>query len=46
MSTIVNSQSMMDANILIRLNFLDSLKNLKIVLKKERLSYAIVEPLP
>ena len=46
MSTNVNSQSIMDANILTRPNFLDLLKNLRIVLKKERLTYVIIEPLP
>ena len=46
MSTNVNSQSAMDANILTRPNFLDWLKNLKIVFKKERLTYVITEPLP
>ena len=46
MSTNVNSQSTMDANILTEPNFLDLLKNLRIVLKRERLLYVIVEPLP
>ena len=46
MSTNVNSQSRMDANILTRPNFLDLLNNLRIVLKKERLTYVIIEPLP
>ena len=46
MSTNVNSQSIMDANILTGPNFLDWLKNLRIVLKRERLAYVIVEPLP
>ena len=46
MSTNVNSQSIMDANILTEPNFLDWLKNLRIVLKKEILAYVIVEPLP
>ena len=36
----------MDANILTGPKFLDWLKNLRIVLKKERLAYVIVEPLP
>ena len=45
MSTNVNSQSIMDANILSEPNFLDWLKNLRIVLKKERLTYVIVEQL-
>ena len=46
MSMNVNSQSIMDANILIGPNFLDWLKNLRIVLKRERLAYVIIEPLP
>ena len=45
MSINVNPQSIMDANILTKPNFLDWLKNLRIVLKKERLAYVIVEPL-
>ena len=36
----------MNVNILTRPNFLDWLKNLRIVLKRERLAYVIVEPLP
>ena len=46
MSTNVNSRSAMDANILIEPNFLDWLKNLRIVLKRERLAYVITKPLP
>ena len=46
MSTNVNSQSIMDVNILTKPNFLDWLKNLRIVLKRERLAYVVVEPLP
>ena len=46
MSTNVNSQSIMDANILTKPNFLDWLKNLKTIVKRERLTYVIVEPLP
>ena len=46
MSMNVNSQSIMDANILTKPNFLDWLKNFRIVLKKEILAYVIVEPLP
>ena len=42
----VNSQSIMDANKLTGPNFLDWLKNLRIVLKRERLAYILVEPLP
>ena len=45
MSMNVNSQSIMDANILTGPNFLDWLKNLRIVLKRERLADVIVEPL-
>ena len=36
----------MDADILTGPNFLDWLKNLRIVLKRERLAYVIVEPIP
>ena len=36
----------MDSNNLTELNFLDWLKNLRIILKRERLAYVIVEPLP
>ena len=46
MSMNVNTQSIMDANIWIEPNFLDWLKNLRIVLKRERLAYVIVETLP
>ena len=46
MSMNVNSLSIMDSNILTGPNFLDWLKNLRIVLKGERLAYVIVEPLP
>ena len=46
MSTNVNLEAIMDANILTGPNFLDRLKNLRIVLKKEILAYVIVEPLP
>ena len=46
MSTNVNTQSIMDANILTKPNFLDWLKNLRIVLKREKLPYVIIEPLP
>ena len=46
MSTIVNSQSIMDANILIGPKFLHWLKNLRIVLKRERIVYILIEPLP
>ena len=46
MSTNVNSRSIMDAKKLTRPNFLDLLKNLKIVLKRERLTYVLVKSLP
>ena len=46
MTTDVNSQSIMDANILIGPNFLDWVKNLRIVLKRARLAYVINKPLP
>ena len=46
MSTNVNSQSIMDVNILIGPYFLDWLKNLRIVFERERLAYVIIEPLP
>ena len=45
MSTNVNLQSIMDANKLTGRNFLDWLKNLRIVLKRKILGYVIVEPL-
>ena len=46
MSIIVNSKSMMDANKLTEPKFLDWTKNLRIVLKSERLAHVLVEPLP
>ena len=46
MSTNVNLQSIMDAKKLTGPNFLDFLKNLRIVLKRKRLAYVLVEPLP
>ena len=46
MSTNVNSQSIMDANKLSKPNFLDWLKNLRIILKRERLAYILIEQLP
>ena len=42
----MNSRSIMDVNKLIEPNCLDWLKNLRIVLKRERLAYVLVEPLP
>ena len=41
MSTIVNLRSILDANKLIRPNFLDWLKNLRIVLNEKELAYVI-----
>ena len=46
MSTIVNLQSILDANLLTRPNFLDWLKNLRIVLDEEKLAYVITKPIP
>ena len=46
MTTNVNTQSIMDANILTGPNFLDWLKLLRIALKEERLAYVIIEPIP
>ena len=46
MTTNVNTQSIMDANILTGPNFLDWLKHLRIALKEERLAYVIIEPIP
>ena len=45
MSTNVNVQTVMDDKILIGPNFLDWMKNLRIVLKEEKLTYAIAEPI-
>ena len=46
MSMNVNSKMIMDVNILISLNFLDWLKNLRIVLKREKLAYVITKQIP
>ena len=46
MSTYVNLRSILDTNKLIGPNFLDWLRNLRIVLKAERINYALDEPLP
>ena len=46
MSMNVNVQTIMDDKILIRPNFLDWLKNLRIVLKEEKIAYVITEPIP
>ena len=45
MSTNANVQTIMDANILTEPNFLDWLKNLRIVLEREKLAYVIMEPI-
>ena len=45
MSTNVNVQTVMDEKILIGPNFLDWLKNLRIVLKEEKIAYVITEPI-
>ena len=42
----INLQSIMDANFLTGPNFLDWLKNLRIVLKRERLAYVIIKLFP
>ena len=46
MSTNVNLQAVMGDKILIGPNFLDWLKNLRIVLKEEKIAYVITEPIP
>ena len=46
MSMNVNVQKVMDEQILTEPNFLDWLKNLRIVLKEERLAYVITKPIP
>ena len=46
MSTNMNMQTVMDDKILTGPNFLDWLKNLRIVLKEEKLTYVITEPIP
>ena len=46
MSTNVNEQTVMDDKILIGPNFLDWLKNLRIVLNEEKLAYVITKPIP
>ena len=45
MSTNVNVKMVMDDKILTGLNFLDWLKNLRIVLKEEKLAYVVTEPI-
>ena len=46
MLTIVNLQSILDANKLTGTNFMDWLRNLRIVLKEEKIAYVLVAPLP
>ena len=46
MSTNVNVHTVMDDKILTGPNFLDWLKNLRIVLKEEKLANVIIEPIP
>ena len=46
MSMNVNVQTIMDDKILIGPYFLDWLKNLRIVLKEEKIAYVIVKPIP
>ena len=46
MSTYMNLRSILDTNKLIRLNFLDWLRNLRIVLKAKRIAYVLDESLP
>ena len=46
MSTNVNVQTVMDDKILTGTNFLDWLKNLRIVLKEGKIAYVIVESIP
>ena len=46
MLTNVNLQTVMDDKILTGPNFLDWLKNLRIVLKEEKIAYVITEPIP
>ena len=46
MSSIVNLQSILDANKWTDANFMDWLRNLRIVLKAERIAYVLDGPLP
>ena len=46
MSTNVNAQTVMDDKLLTGPNFLDWLKNLRIVLNEEELAYVITKPIP
>ena len=46
MLTNVNVQMVMDDKILTGPNFLDWLKNLRIVLKEEKIAYVITKPIP
>ena len=45
MSTIVNLRSILDANKLTRTNFMDWLRNLRIVLRAEKITYVLDAPL-
>ena len=46
MSSNVNLRSILDTNKLTKPNFLDWLRNLRIVLKVEKIAYVLDEPLP
>ena len=46
MSSTVNLRLILDANKLIGANFIDWLRNLRIVLKEERIAYVLDGPLP
>ena len=46
MSTNVNTQTIMDDKLLTGPNFLDWLKNLRIVLNEKELAYVITKPIP
>ena len=46
MSTIVNLRSILDANKLTGTNFMDWVKNLRIVLRTEKIAYVLDTPLP
>ena len=46
MSTIVNLRSILDANKLTGTNFMDWLRNLRIVLREENIAYVLDAPLP
>ena len=46
MSSNVNLRSILDTNKLTKPNFLEWLRNLRIVLKVEKIAYVLDEPLP